>query len=68
MDYTKSLYFLFDNIALETTGADFKGQGCTLYLSFYLYQIGPPGAAGMVLGMAYLVPGNGVFSANIAYT
>ena len=60
------LYFFGNIIALETTGADFKGNGGSPEFCLYLDQVGFPGPAGMVLRVADLIARNGVFSANIA--
>ena len=60
------LYFFGYIIALETAGADFEGNGGSPEFCLYLDQVWFPGPAGMILGMADLVTGHGVFSANIA--
>jgi hypothetical protein len=63
-----ALYFLGDIIAPETTGTDLQCNRGTVYLGFYLLKVGFPDPAGMVIGMAYRIAGDGVFSANIAGT
>jgi hypothetical protein len=63
-----SLYFFRDFIAFEASGADFQGNGGPCYFGFHFYQIGPPGAAGMIFSVAHLVAGNRMFPANIAYS
>jgi len=65
-NYGLSLYFLGNIIAFETAGTDFKGNGGSPDFCLYLDQVGLPGPAGMIFGMADLVSGHGVFSANIA--
>ena len=62
------LYFFRNIIALETAGANFQCYGASPKIGFYLYQIGFPGPAGVVFGVADLISGNCVFSANIANT
>jgi hypothetical protein len=62
------LYFLFDNIALETPSADFQGNGSSFNFSLHLYQIRPPSTAGTIFGVTHFIAGNGMFSTNIAYT
>ena len=58
---------LFGNvIAFETAGANFQGNGGSPQFGLYLYQVGFPGPAGMVLRMADLIASDCVFSANIA--
>ena len=59
------LNFLGNIIALETAGTDFEGNSSSAEFGLYLDQIGFPGSAGMILGMAYLIAGHCMFSANI---
>jgi hypothetical protein len=63
-----ALYFFGDIIASEAAGADLQCNRGTVYLGFHLLKVGFPDPAGMVIGMAYRITGNGVFSANIAGT
>jgi len=60
------LYLSGKIIALETPGANFQGNSGSVQFSLHLLQIWFPGPPGMILRMANLVAGNGVFSANIA--
>jgi hypothetical protein len=60
------LDFFRDVTAFEAPGADLNGKGGALDFRLDLMQIRFPGAAGTVLGVAYLVAGNSVFSTNIA--
>jgi hypothetical protein len=60
------LDFFGNKVAFQTAGAEFHRKSRSADFGFYLHQIGLPGPAGMILGMAYLVAGNRVFSANIA--
>jgi len=60
------LYFLGDIIAFEAASADFQGNGGTSQFGLYVDQVGFPGTAGMIFGMADLITRDGVFSANIA--
>ena len=63
----EAFLYLFGNIiALETTCADFKGNGGSPEFCLYLDQVGFPGSAGTIFGMTDLVTRNRVFSANIA--
>jgi hypothetical protein len=62
----KLLDFPGNLVALEAAGADLKGYRGAVELGFYLLEVRFPGAAGVVVGVAYLVPGDGVFSADIA--
>jgi hypothetical protein len=52
--------------ALQAARANLKRQSRPVNLGLYLFYIGPPSSAGAVLGMAHPVPGNGMFTANIA--
>jgi len=65
-DYFFELYFSGNIIALETTGTNFQGNSGSAQFGLYLYKIGFPGPPGMILRMADLITGDGVFSANIA--
>jgi hypothetical protein len=60
------LHFFGDIVASKAARANFQGDGCTVNLGLYLFQIWPPNPAGAVIGMAYRIARNGVFSANIA--
>jgi len=60
-----NLDFFGNKIASEAAGADFCRESRAIDLGFYLYQIGFPCSSGTVFGMAYLVPGHRMFSANI---
>jgi hypothetical protein len=55
--------FLRDEITLEATGAHFYRKSGAVNLGFYLHQIGFPGSPGAVFGVAYLVTGCCMFSA-----
>ena len=63
-----NLNFLGYIIAFKTAGADFQGYGRSSKFGFNLYQIRFPGSSGSVLGVADLIAGDCVFSANIAST
>jgi hypothetical protein len=55
-----------DKIAFKTAGAYLEGNGGPLDFGLDLFQIRLPGTAGMILGMAHRIAGDGVFSAYIA--
>jgi hypothetical protein len=59
------LHFLGDKIASEAAGTDFRRESRAINLGFYLYKIGFPCSSGTVFGMAYLITGHRMFSANI---
>ena len=63
-----SLYLFGDIVAFKTEGTDLQRYRGAVYLGFYLLEVGFPDPAGMIIGVAYRVAGNGVFSANIAGT
>ena len=60
------VYFLGDKIASQAAGADFYRKGRAVNLGFYLNQVGFPCPPGAVLGVAHLVAGRCMFSANFA--
>lgn len=60
------LYLLGNVIASKAAGTDFKGNGGSLNFRLDFYQIGFPGAAGMIFRMTHFITSNGMFSANIA--
>ena len=64
MDLAKKLYFFGDIIALQASGAYFEGNGSSAKFSFYLDQVGFPGSASTIFGMANLIASDGMFSAN----
>jgi hypothetical protein len=55
-----------DKIAFKAPGTDLEGNGSPLNLGLDLFQIGLPGAAGMVFRVAHRIAGNRVLSAYIA--
>jgi hypothetical protein len=59
------LHLFGDIIAFQTAGAYLQRQSSPFNLGFNLHQIGLPSPAGMVFGVAYLIAGNRMFSANI---
>jgi hypothetical protein len=63
--YSLSDFFCY-KIAFQAAGADFKGNRGSPDFSLYLDEVRFPGAAAVVLGMAYRVSANRVFAANIA--
>jgi hypothetical protein len=62
----RKLHFFGDKIASQAAGANFQGYRGTAHLGLYLFKVGFPGTAGMVLGMTYRIAADGVLSANIA--
>jgi len=60
-----NLDFFGNKIASEAAGTDFCRESRAVNLGFYLYQIGFPCPSGTVFGMAYLITGYRMFSANI---
>jgi hypothetical protein len=63
---SKLLDLFGDQVAFEAAGADFDGNGGTVYLGLDLLQIRLPDAAGMIFSVAHRIAGDGMFSANIA--
>jgi hypothetical protein len=59
------LYFFGDKVAFQAAGAEFYRKSSAFNLGFYLNQIGLPGPPGAVLGVADLISGHGMFSAQI---
>jgi hypothetical protein len=59
------LDFFGDKVAFEAAGAQFYRKSGAFNLGFYLNQIGFPCPPGAVLGVADLIPGHGMFSAQI---
>jgi hypothetical protein len=59
------LDFFGDKVAFKAAGAQFYRKSSAFNLGFYLYQIGFPCPPGAVLGVAHLIAGHGMFSAQI---
>ena len=59
------LDFFGDKVAFEAAGAYFNRKSGAFNLGFYLNQVGFPGPPGAVLGVADLIAGHGMFSAQI---
>ena len=59
------LDFFGDKVAFEAAGAYFYRKSSALNLGFYLNQIGFPGPPGAVFGVANLIAGHCMFSAQI---
>ena len=57
-----------DIIAAKTAGAELNGEGGSLDLGLYLYQVGLPGTTGVILRMAHLVTGDSAFSTDLTNT
>ncbi len=62
----QTLHFFGYIVALKTAGAHLKRNGSTLNFCLYLNQVGFPGTAAMIFGMADLISSDRVFSADIA--
>ena len=59
------LHFFGDKVAFQAAGAEFYRKSSALNLGFYLNQVGFPGPPGAVLGVADLIAGHSMFSAQI---
>ena len=59
------LDFFGDKVAFKAASAQFYRKSSAFNLGFYLNQIGFPCPPGAVLGVAYLIAGHGMFSAQI---
>jgi hypothetical protein len=66
LDQVPALHLFGNQIAPQAAGAKLEGNRGSPNFGFYFDQIRLPCAAGMILGVTYLVAGYRMFSADIA--